>query len=257
MDKKIKHIATSMDDMVFEGRNKSYGAYFIRKIQSKTQLIALISILFLFVLFSYSPKILSLLSLSHPELPILYDTSQVILIEPPSGNPLNEVKPPSSLNDVAENSEPTETTKKDDIIPDSKNDQSKNNGQSSGDTSSNKNQNNPGSGLNGNGDVFTMNNVDLPPVYKGGDDALESIISSNLKYPEGPRIKGLEGVVMVVFIVEKDGSISNLSVQGRNDKELEAEAIRVVSLTNGNWIPASKRRLHVRCVCKMPISFSF
>lgn len=91
--------------------------------------------------------------------------------------------------------------------------------------------------------------------FEGGDDALSEFLSENLEYPEGPKTYGIQGVVMVTFTVEKNGTISNITTDGKNDKELEAEAKRVVKLTNGKWIPGKFKKKSVRSICRIPITF--
>ena len=78
--------------------------------------------------------------------------------------------------------------------------------------------------------------VDVMPEFPGGNAALYEFIKQNLTYPKSAKEQGIEGIVYVWFIVETDGSITNIKiVQGLNE-ELDAEALRVVNLMP-NWKP--------------------
>ena len=81
-----------------------------------------------------------------------------------------------------------------------------------------------------------INWVEVLPEFPGGNAALYEFIKQNLTYPKSAKEQGIEGIVYVWFIVENDGSITNIKiVQGLNE-ELDAEALRVVNLMP-NWKP--------------------
>lgn len=65
--------------------------------------------------------------------------------------------------------------------------------------------------------------------FEGGQEALVKYIADNVKYPEKAEEVGLEGRVLVNFIIEKDGSVSNVEVAESADSLLDAEAVRVIS----------------------------
>lgn len=69
----------------------------------------------------------------------------------------------------------------------------------------------------------------VPASFPGGEKALASYISKNLKYPQPSINNGIEGVVHVRFLVKTDGSINNPSVVRLVDPDLEAEALRLVT----------------------------
>lgn len=96
------------------------------------------------------------------------------------------------------------------------------------------------------------------PSFVGGDKELEKYFNFNLIYPKRAIEDGIEGVVNVVFIVEADGSISNISVDAKSPKigsGCETEAIRVVK-NMPKWLPGKVRDKAVRVLCSMPITFS-
>ena len=91
--------------------------------------------------------------------------------------------------------------------------------------------------------------------YRGGEDALSEFLYTHLTYPSNARSKHIEGTIMVVFTVEKDGSVSNVGTDGKGNSELALEAVRVVKLSSGNWIPGKMKKKQVRSICRMPIVF--
>lgn len=84
--------------------------------------------------------------------------------------------------------------------------------------------------------IFNGDDVDQQPSFPGGTNALNTFILSNLKYPVVAQEKGIQGRVVVKFIVEKDGSISNVEVDRSVDPGLDNEAMRVVKAMP-KWIP--------------------
>lgn len=91
--------------------------------------------------------------------------------------------------------------------------------------------------------------------FPGGADAMEQFIRNNLSYPENLKNAGVKGKVYVQFVVEKDGSITNVKVRrsSRNDV-LDQEAVKVVKKMP-NWEPGSVRGKKVRVKQTVPISF--
>ena len=78
--------------------------------------------------------------------------------------------------------------------------------------------------------------VDVMPEFPGGNAALYEFIKQNLTYPKSAKEQGIEGIVYVWFIVENNGSITNIKVVQGVNEELDAEALRVVNLMP-NWKP--------------------
>ena len=70
--------------------------------------------------------------------------------------------------------------------------------------------------------------VEQPAEFPGGQGALNNWLSNNIRYPEAAQQNGVSGRVVVRFVVERDGSISGATVVKGVDKDLDAEAIRVV-----------------------------
>jgi periplasmic protein TonB len=77
---------------------------------------------------------------------------------------------------------------------------------------------------------------------------------SNIRYPKEAKAKGQQGKVFVSFIVELDGSISDLKVMKGASEDLNAEALRVVA-AGGKWTPGRNNGTAVRQRMVLPINF--
>lgn len=97
--------------------------------------------------------------------------------------------------------------------------------------------------------------VEQLPEFPGGDEALFKYLSDNLEYPARAREAGIEGRVMVGFVVEPDGRISNVKVVRSKAAALDEEAIRVVKAMP-KWKPGKQRGKAVRVQCQIPITFT-
>lgn len=102
--------------------------------------------------------------------------------------------------------------------------------------------------------IFNGDDVDLIPSFPGGTNALNTFIASNLKYPPVAGANGIQGRVIVKFIVEKDGSISNVEVNRSVDPDLDNEAMRVVKAMP-KWIPGQINGKAVKVECSLPFVF--
>ncbi|MGI6242037.1 MAG: TonB family protein [Prevotella sp.] len=92
------------------------------------------------------------------------------------------------------------------------------------------------------------------PTFPGGTSAMMKYLASNIKYPKECHEKGIQGRVIVQFIVQKDGSISNVKVVRSIDPLLDAEAVRVVS-GMPKWTPGKMKGKPVNVHYTIPISF--
>lgn len=100
--------------------------------------------------------------------------------------------------------------------------------------------------------IFTV--VDDMPTFKGGKDALFEYLSTNIKYPEEAKKNGVEGTCFVTYVVEKDGSISNVKVLRGIGAGCDEEAIRVIE-NMPDWNPANHDGKPVRVQFNIPIKF--
>ena len=104
----------------------------------------------------------------------------------------------------------------------------------------------------------TEKNTDIDdelPSFPGGDAKLREWIKKNMKYPSYAKNNGIEGQVLVVFIVEKDGSISNAEVSWGVDPSLDQEALRIVNKMP-KWKPGTQNGVAMRVKYRLPITFT-
>ena len=93
-----------------------------------------------------------------------------------------------------------------------------------------------------------------PPQFKGGDEKRINFIIDNLKYPKQAREGNLSGRVYIFFIIEKDGSLSNIDVKRGIGGGCDEEALRVTKLMP-RWEPGRQNGSAVRVPINMPIEF--
>ena len=96
--------------------------------------------------------------------------------------------------------------------------------------------------------------VEEMPEFPGGEDKLVEFVSKNLCYPQKAKEKGIQGRVFVGFIVEKDGSVSNVTNLRSVDSVLDAEAMRVIQ-SLPKWKPGKHNGEFVRVSYQIPILF--
>lgn len=91
--------------------------------------------------------------------------------------------------------------------------------------------------------------------YKGGMPALYKYLGNNIQYPDNARKNDIEGTVILGFVVKKDGSVKDIKVVRSVDKELDAEAVRVLSRSSG-WKPAMYYGVPVNVKYQLPVTFA-
>ena len=96
--------------------------------------------------------------------------------------------------------------------------------------------------------------VEQMPSFPGGMGALMSWLSQNIKYPVIAAENGVQGRVIVQFVVEKDGSITDVKVAKSVDPSLDKEAARVVSAMP-KWTPGKQNGSAVRVKYTVPVTF--
>ena len=97
--------------------------------------------------------------------------------------------------------------------------------------------------------------VEKMPEYPGGQAALFEYLSTNVKYPADAEKKKVEGRVLVTFIVNTDGSITDIELVRKAFPSLDAEAVRVIS-GMPKWIPGEQKGQKVRVKYTVPLSFN-
>lgn len=96
--------------------------------------------------------------------------------------------------------------------------------------------------------------VEVMPSFPGGQGALMSYLSSHVKYPVVAQENGVQGRVTVSFVVERDGSITDVHVVRSVDPSLDREAARVIS-SMPNWQPGKQNGSAVRVKFNVPVQF--
>lgn len=106
----------------------------------------------------------------------------------------------------------------------------------------------------GSGDDFFMIVEDMPK-FDGGDlTKFRKWVMSKIQYPPIAQQMNIQGQVVLSFIIEKDGSLTNVEVIGSADSVLDKEAIRVVKLSP-KWEPGKQRDQPVRVKFTLPVNF--
>ena len=258
-------------DLVFKDRNKSYGAYLLRSESSVITVKAFFMVVPVFILLFAGPMIYNRL---HPvmvqtdvemkpvdSLPPLVDLQiPDKKMELPKAAPeLEKVKTVKMVADISvvehpkiEESMPTVDELKDALIG-----QVTQDGKAADPASVSV----VGKGTeNGSGTAAADNTVyDGPtverfPEFEGGMEAWAKFIQRNLRYPAMAQEKETQGKVFVSFIVEKDGSVSNVTlIKGIGDG-CDEEALRVIR-KSPHWKPGQQNRQSVRVRYTMPLSF--
>lgn len=100
--------------------------------------------------------------------------------------------------------------------------------------------------------IFT--NVEQMPMYPGGEGALLGYLRDNIHYPTVAAENGVQGRVVVGFVVERDGSITDVKILRGVDPSLDREAMRVVK-SMPRWNPGKQNGSAVRVKYQVPVSF--
>ena len=97
--------------------------------------------------------------------------------------------------------------------------------------------------------------VDQMPEYPGGHEALIDFLRRQLRYPKDARKMGIQGTSYIQFIVEKDGTLTNVQLQKGFDSACDAEAMKVVKQSKP-WNPGVQNGKAVRTQMTLPINFN-
>lgn len=101
-------------------------------------------------------------------------------------------------------------------------------------------------------EIFTI--VEEMPEFPGGMNKLAEYLAKNIKYPQMARESGIQGRVFVNFVVEPDGSVSNVTVMRSLGGGCDEEAMRVVK-SMPKWKPGKQRGKAVRVSYILPVNF--
>ncbi|HNW69784.1 MAG TPA: TonB family protein [Bacteroidales bacterium] len=242
-----------IDDIIFRNRNKEYGAYHMRKKYNKYLLVATILAVAFFVFAAVLPYIV----FSKPEKQLKESPLFSEYLAPP---PQENIKKPEDVNPIqmrkiqrmAKFVIPEVTAKIEEETNNFSTESKTGDSTSDGNSSTGSSQ---GSLYGGGGDpnaVYTY--VEEAPSYPGGENARMQFLRNNIKYPKLALQNKIQGKVYISFIVEKNGSLSNIKVLQGIGAGCDEEALRVVNLMP-KWKPGKTQGREVRVVITMPVNF--
>lgn len=252
MEQQHTYSNKTFDDIVFEHRNKQYGSYVLRSIAKRHTYIGLSIITCLvatafaifFIDFSFLKK--------SPPPPIFYPV-EISLSEPP---PILEALPPAvpPAAKMIKSDELTElAVKKDEEVKNKEDNPLSNQKVDTTASGAAENGINTNSVLSGTGKAV-YRSVEEQPQYPGGEKGLKKYLSDNLVYPDVAKENGIQGTVTVLFIVNEDGSVSDVKIQKGIGGGCDQEALRIVKEMR-KWKPGKQAGVPVRVYQLLPITF--
>ncbi len=248
-------------DIVFEGKNKTYGAYELRKSNTKTTVRALIIGAVLFSVLVAAPLIMSLLPDSSGDDDSL-DTKIVTMKLPPKKEePKKDLPPPpppppkvdqvkfvkpvvAKAEDVTE--EPPKITE----IKDKKLGNETIKGDPDAELTVEPVGNGPAAVVEEDNSIYNTAGIEVKPDFPGGMEKFYKFVGNNYQTPEED---GLKGKVYVTFVVEKDGSLTDIKVIRDIGYGTGKEAIRVLNKCP-KWTPGEQNGKKVRVLYSLPIT---
>ena len=98
--------------------------------------------------------------------------------------------------------------------------------------------------------------LDQMPEFPGGMEALNTYLRNNIRYPQAAQKAGIQGRVVIEFVISKDGSITDAEVAHSVDPQLDAEALRLIK-NMPRWKPGMRKGQAIRVKQTLPIRFAF
>jgi protein TonB len=102
--------------------------------------------------------------------------------------------------------------------------------------------------------IYSPYSLEVQPEFPGGEAALYEYLGMNIKYPKIALEAGIQGTVYIGFVIEKDGSLTDIGIVRSPDQSLSNETSRVVS-GMPDWIPGRQGGLPVRVSFRLPVKF--
>ena len=272
---KIDLISSDWVDLVFEGRNKAYGAYRLRKSTTKRNILAMVAVVILLIVAFIILTVKNFVDEQRAKVAMTQVAELTNYDQPKKKAEVKqkkvEVEPErvvervkSSIKFTApvikkdEEVKPDEELKTQDELMSTKTAigtfDVKGNDDANGEILKAKEviaEPEPPKHEEEN-KVFDI--VEQQPLFPGGTAALMKYLSENTKYPVVAQENGVQGRVTVQFVVEKDGSISDVHVLRGVDPSLDKEAVRVVK-SMPRWTPGKQNGITVRVNYRVPVLF--
>jgi len=247
----------SLTELVFRHRNREYGSYQLQRKYLKTLFVSAMIGTSLFLLTVVIPFLIYLIRDVRMDLEMEYIYEvEYIPFAPPEDVELVEMAKAHAL--------PPEEIMKKPVVVDSipadeelkplvKESEKHEDTQEESDTAS-YGTGGREIGRQANTDTAFATTIDVYPRYPGGEEARLYYLRRHISYPKQAVEKEIQGVVMVVFVVEADGSVTNAKLlQGIGDG-CDEEAVRV-TMEMPKWSPGKRSGRPVRVMVKMPIVF--
>ncbi len=251
---------SSLDDLIFRDRNKLYGAYYLRKIYSKNANTATIITLVVFLLcvcipfihellnktVVVKPKAATIATLAPPP-PLDKSTPPpppMVKLPPPPKLP--KFVPPVIVNTPPPPEETPPTTQEIEKAPQVQVDPNAQYAIPTGNDQGNKvvdDEKNK---------IFTV--VEQMPEFPGGEDAMMDFLRKHITYPQPAKNANIEGKVILTFVVDENGNISDIEILRDIGGGCGAEAVRVVKAMPA-WKPGKQNGNAVKVKFVLPISF--
>ena len=272
---KIDLISSDWVDLVFEGRNKAYGAYRLRKSTTKRNILAMVAVVILLVVAFIILTVKNFVDEQRAKVAMTQVAELTNYKQPEKKAEVKqkkiEVEPERVVERVKSSIKFTaRVIKKDDEVkPDEElktQDELMSTKTAIGTFDVKGNDDANGEVLKAKeviaepeppkheeeNKVFDI--VEQQPLFPGGPAALMKYLSENTKYPVVAQENGVQGRVTVQFVVEKDGSISDVHVLRGVDPSLDKEAVRVVK-SMPRWTPGKQNGITVRVNYRVPVLF--
>ncbi|HET6225458.1 MAG TPA: TonB family protein [Bacteroidia bacterium] len=253
------------NDLTFENRNKTYGAYVIRREYSDNLKIALLTAVGFVGLLIAAGTFTGKGAVEPPAI-ILPDATQIMIdppvVDPPKKIEQTKVTPPTDVEKPVTKPLTTELQATDEIQKTTQN-QNLNADPVTPDPGPGSDSGNPGDHVaaTGNGVAVTPTETAPPapltfaeemPDVEGG---ILKFVARHLRYPDEAKENNKQGIVVISFVVEKDGSITDISPinEERVGYGCEEEAIRVIK--SGKWKPGKNNGHALRVRLTMPVKY--
>jgi len=253
-----KERAEQWDEIVFEKRNKAYGAYFLRKIYNKHLNISLAISATILLLAVTIPLVAGYM---NKKTRIIEDKSvaaeMMDLAKREDAPPPPPPPPPAeALEQKVKFTAPVVVEEEVEsgglLLQDDLNKQPVNNVPVEGDLVVEDKPVEQVIEQVAPQEIFTV--VEESPSFSGGEEARIKFLQQNISYPQVAKEAGIQGTVFVTFVVEVDGSVSDVKVLRGIGGGCDEEAIRVVR-SMPKWSPGKQRGRPVRVQFNMPIKF--
>lgn len=272
---KIDLISSDWVDLVFEGRNKAYGAYRLRKSTTKRNILAMVAVVILLVVAFIILTVKNFVDEQRAKVAMTQVAELTNYEQPKKKAEVKqkkiEVEPERVVERVKSSIKFTAPVikKDDEVKPDEElktQDELMSTKTAIGTFDVKGNDDANGEVLKAKeviaepeppkheeeDKVFDI--VEQQPLFPGGPAALMKYLSENTKYPVVAQENGVQGRVTVQFVVEKDGSISDVHVLRGVDPSLDKEAVRVVK-SMPRWTPGKQNGITVRVNYRVPVLF--